>query len=598
MANTSKGSQSSVDSKVTSSTTVADDLDFGRVVQIFLRTWPFIKPLTRHLIIFVLCSALVFIVTTFLGFVITGLVNSGIIGGQPLGVLHARIYGLDPAVFVEVEELSASARRQLPQLAIWSMIPMVGLVLIGGMLLYQYSVWIFQSINQLMRVRLIDQLQMQSLAFHSQTQTGDAIYRIYQDSAMVTSIIRSIFLDPLMFLGRYLFGLAVVSAFNPWLSLILGITLVPVLFLGRYFSSPLRVAFRRARERNSQLTSWIQESMVGIRVIKATGNESQRESAFKRMSEDAFAAAFEARVLLTVLGILAFVVAGLAVITTQSITALYANAEASTYARDLLLGFGFAVWNLGSFTAASTRINDSVGSLESLITIWGRAQDMAVGLNRVFEILDLEPEIMDAPNASDLDDIGDGVTFQNVTFGYDRLRPVLSNVNFTSPTGQITAIVGPTGTGKSTLMSLLLRLADPQTGAITVGGKAVNDVRVASLRRQVSIATQENILFTTSVLENIRYAVPEADRDAVMAAARIACADEFIDQLSQGYDTPLGERATKLSTGQRQRIVIARALVKDSPILILDEPTAALDAETELRVMDICANGVHPAACF
>ena len=586
MANTSKGSQPSVDSKATSGTTVADDLDFGRVMQIFLRTWPFIKPLTRHLIIFVLCSALVFIVTTFLGFVITGLVNSGIIGGQPLGVLHARIYGLDPAVFVEVEELSASARRQLPQLAIWSMIPMVGLVLIGGMLLYQYSVWIFQSINQLMRVRLIDQLQMQSLAFHSQTQTGDAIYRIYQDSAMVTSIIRSIFLDPLMFLGRYLFGLAVVSAFNPWLSLILGITLVPVLFLGRYFSSSLRVAFRRARERNSQLTSWIQESMVGIRVIKATGNESQRESTFKQMSEDAFAAAFEARVLLTVLGILAFVVAGLAVITTQSITALYANAEASTYARDLLLGFGFAVWNLGSFTAASTRINDSVGSLESLITIWGRAQDMAVGLNRVFEILDLEPEIMDAPNASDLDDIGDGVTFQNVTFGYDRMRPVLSNVNFTSPTGQITAIVGPTGTGKSTLMSLLLRLADPQTGAITVGGKAVNNVTVASLRRQVSIATQENILFTTSVLENIRYAVPEADRDAVIAAARIACADEFIDQLSQGYDTPLGERATKLSTGQRQRIVIARALVKDSPILILDEPTAALDAETELRVMD------------
>ncbi|MDG1812684.1 MAG: ABC transporter transmembrane domain-containing protein, partial [Porticoccaceae bacterium] len=247
MANTSKASQPSVDSKVTSGMTVADDLDFARVVQIFLRTWPFIKPLTRHLIIFVLCSALVFTVTTFLGFVITGLVNSGIIGGQPLGVLHAHIYGLDPAVFVEVEELSASARRQLPQLAIWSMIPMVGLALIAGMLLYQYSVWIFQSINQLMRVRLIDQLQMQSLAFHSQTQTGDAIYRIYQDSAMVTSIIRSIFLDPLMFLGRYLFGLAVVSAFNPWLSLILGITLVPVLFLGRYFSSPLRVAFRRAR---------------------------------------------------------------------------------------------------------------------------------------------------------------------------------------------------------------------------------------------------------------------------------------------------------------------------------------------------------------
>ncbi|HIG43372.1 MAG: ABC transporter ATP-binding protein [bacterium] len=567
-------------------TPVPDDLEFARVLQIFLRTWTFIKPLTRHLIFFVVCSALVFLFTTVLGFIITGLLNGGIIGAKPLGPLHVGIYGLDPAVFVEVEELSADARRQLPWLVIWSLIPLVGVWIIAGMFLYQYSVWIFQCINQLMRLRLIDQLQMQSLAFHSQARTGDTIYRIYQDSAMVTSIIRSIFLDPLMFLGRYMFGLGVVAAFSPLLAFILGIAIAPVLFLGRYFSSPLRVAFRRARERNSRLTSWIQESVVGIRVIKATGNESQRESAFKHLSQDAFAAAFEARVMLTVMGILAFVVVGLAVLATQSVAALYANAEADTYARNLLLGFGFAVWNLGSFTAATTRINDSVGSLESLITIWGRAQDMAVGLNRVFEILDLEPEIMDAPDASDLENIGDGVTFQHVTFGYDHLRPVLSDINLVSTPGNITAIVGPTGTGKSTLMSLLLRLADPQKGAVTVGGKDIREITIASLRRRIAIATQENILFTASVLENIRYAVPDADRDAVIAAARIACADEFIVQLSKGYDTPLGERASKLSTGQRQRIVIARALVKDSPILILDEPTAALDAETELRVMD------------
>ena len=567
-------------------TSVDDDLNFARVMQIFLRTWPFIKPLTRHLFFFVLCSALVFLFTTTLGFIVTGLVSGGIIGGKPLGALHAGIYGLDPMVFVEVEALSAEARRQLPSLAVWTFIPLVAVVIIAGMVLYQYSVWIFQSINQGMRVRLVEQLQMQSLAFHSQAQTGDAIFRIYQDSAMVTSIIRSIFLDPLMFLGRYLFGLGVVAAFSPLLALILGVTIIPVLFLGRYFSSPLRLAFRRARERNSRLTSWIQESMVGIRIIKATGNESQREASFKRLSQDAFASAFEARVMLTVMGILAFAAAGLAVVATQSLTALYANAEADTYARNLLLGFGFAVWNLGSFTAASSRINDSMGSLESLLSIWGRAQDMAVGLKRVFEILDLEPEIVDAPDAGEFDGIGDGVSFQNVTFGYDSLRPILSDISLTSAPGSITAIVGPTGTGKSTLMSLLLRLADPQAGVVTVGGKDIRDITVDSLRRGVSIATQENILFTASVLENIRYAVPEADRDAVIAAAQVACADEFISQLSEGYDTPLGERATKLSTGQRQRIVIARALVKDSPILILDEPTAALDAETERRVMN------------
>jgi len=361
---------------------------------------------------------------------------------------------------------------------------------------------------------------------------------------------------------------------------------MPALLLGRFFSSRLRVAFRRSRERNSRLTSWIQESMAGIRIIKATGNESARESAFQRQSMEAFAAAFEARVTLTVMGILAFALVGLTVIATQSIMAVYANAEADTYARNLLLGFGFAAWNLGSFTAASTRINDGIGSLESLLTIWARAQDMAVGLNRVFEILDLEPEIRDALDASDIKDIGDGVAFRNVTFGYNRLRPVLSEVNLTTPPGHITAIVGATGTGKSTLMTLLLRLVDPQSGSVTVGGRDIRTVTLASLRRQISIATQENILFSTSVLENIRYAVPEADREAVIAAAKIACADDFISQLSQGYDTPLGERATKLSTGQRQRIVIARALVKNSPILILDEPTSALDADTESRVMD------------
>ncbi|MYJ74844.1 MAG: ATP-binding cassette domain-containing protein, partial [Gammaproteobacteria bacterium] len=145
---------------------------------------------------------------------------------------------------------------------------------------------------------------------------------------------------------------------------------------------------------------------------------------------------------------------------------------------------------------------------------------------------------------------------------------------------------GPTGTGKSTLMSLVLRLADPDDGRITIDGKELRSVTVASIRQHIALATQENILFSASVLENIRFAKPEATREEVATAARVACADTFIDALAEGYDTPLGERATKLSTGQRQRIVIARAIVKDAPILILDEPTAALDAVTEQRVLD------------
>ena len=210
---------------------------------------------------------------------------------------------------------------------------------------------------------------------------------------------------------------------------------------------------------------------------------------------------------------------------------------------------------------------------------------MAVGLGRVFEVLDLEPEIQDAPDAQRMAPFEHAVTFDHVSFAYLPDVPVLHDITLTAQVGRITALVGPTGAGKSTMMSLLLRLADPTTGRVLIDGVDVRTLTIDSLRKQVSIATQENILFTDTVRENIRYAVPDASQEDVEAAAKVACAHEFIERLPQGYDTPLGERATKLSSGQRQRLVIARAVVKNAPILILDEPTAALDAETEQKVL-------------
>ena len=563
-----------------------DDLDFRRVVHIFLRTWPFVRPALRHLVVFVLVSVAVALIVAGLGFVITGLMNGGIVGGKPLGPLHVAIYGLDPAVYVDVAELGADARRALRWLVILSTIPLATAAVAGGAGLYYYSIWIFQGINQRMRVALIDRLQAQSLAFHANARTGDAIYRVYQDSAMVTSIIRAIFLEPLMFAGRFLFAVAIVAAFDPLLAAMLAVATMPILVLGRVFSSPLRRAFRTARERNSLLTSWIQESVLGVRVVKATRSEAARERSFREHSLGAFGAAFRSRTMLTVLGILAFIFIGLAVLATQSVAAMWSNAEASTFARNLLLGFGFAVWNLGSFTAATGRIGDGLGSINALISLWGRAQDMAVGLGRVFEVLDLEPDIQDAPDARAMPPFREAVRFKNVGFGYLPGRPVLTDIDLVARPGTITAIVGPTGSGKSTMMSLLLRLADPDTGGIEIDGNDLRGFLVASLRAQIALATQENILFSDTVLENIRYAAPGVARDAAVAAAKVACADAFIEALPNGYDTPLGERATKLSSGQRQRIVIARAVIKNAPILILDEPTAALDAETELRVLD------------
>ena len=563
-----------------------DDLDFRRVVHIFLRTWPFIRPAVRHLAIFVVVSVAIALFSAVLLFVITGLMNGGIVGGRPLGDLHVAIYGLDPAVYVDVAELGPDARRSLRWLVILTTIPLVVVVVAGGASLYYYSVWIFQGINQRMRVSLIDRLQAQSLAFHANSQTGDAIYRVYQDSAMVTQIIRAIFLEPLMFSGRFLFAVAIVAAFDPLLAAMLAAVTLPILLLGRIYSSPLRRAFRSARERNSRLTSWIQESVLGVRAIKATRSESARELTFGDYSRSAFAAAFRSRVMLTVLGILAFATIGAVVLATQSTAAMWSNVEASTYARNILLGFGFAVWNLGSFSAATGRIGDGLGSINSLIQLWGRAQDMAVGLGRVFEMLDLEPDIEDAPDAHPMPPFREAVRFRQVDFGYVPGRPVLHGIDLVASRGTVTAIVGPTGSGKSTLMALLLRLADPDSGRIEIDGADLKALTVESLRAEIALATQENVLFSDTVLENIRYAAPGASRADAVAAAKVACADEFIASLEAGYDTPLGERATKLSSGQRQRIVIARAVVKDAPILILDEPTAALDAETELRVLD------------
>ena len=564
---------------------IHDELNLKEVLAIFLRTWPYIKPSSRHLINFVLLSGVAFLLGAGMGLILIALAVTGIMTAEPLGEFYVNLYGLDPDRFLNVEVLSAAARKDLALPTVLTAAFGTVVILAAFALLKYYSVWIFQAINQRMRVHLIDQLFAQSLSYHANAQTGDAIYRVYQDSAMVTAIIQFVFIEPLMYIGRYLAGLVIVAAFSPTLALILLFTILPIAWLGWRFASPLRIKFRTARMRNAALTSWIQESVQGIQVIKATANEVIRVREFEDHSKSAFDAAFRSRVSLNVLGVLAFASVAVPMLALQAIAASYAHEEAATFARDLLLIFGFAVWNFGTFSAATSRTSDGFGSLRAVVALWGRAQDMAMGLRRVFYVLDLEPDVTDAPDAVAMPAFSQEVRFSNVDFSYIEGQQVLHKVNFTVPSGSITAIVGPTGTGKSTLMSLLLRLADPDAGSLTIDGMDIRKFKLDSLRHEISIATQENILFSGTVMDNILYASPDSTRDAAIAAAKVACAHEFVEQLALGYDTPLGERATKLSSGQRQRLVLARAIVRDTPILILDEPTAALDAETEHRVL-------------
>ena len=589
-----------------------DRLSFRLVLHVLWRTLPLLRAVRRHLVALagILAASLVLGVLVMLPMI--DILYTRVLAGEPLTRVEAHLLLLDPESYAAPESDTPGAPKPVadPDLLTPDQratvrdrwlgaafgFAMLGLPL-GAALIY-YVMWILQRINQVLRVSLLERIQALSLRFHADARVGDSVYRLFQDSAMVTNVIETLFLRPAQFAGVHLIGLVVVFALDPLLALILLVVWPPTLVLGLWFSSRLRRGFRATREANSALTSRIQETLAGIRVIKAYGAEALEQERFERDSKAAFEAAFHARNRYAVFGVLMFWVAGSALIA-GIVRAAYLTIEQTPVFAQTLFGlFGLGAWNLGVWTFFRDRNGRATSAVERLMSWWGRAQDIAIGLDRVYELLDLEPEVTDRPDAVPLDGLVRGVEFRGVSFSYEPGRPVLEKVDFHALRGTITAIVGPTGSGKSTLMALLLRLFDPDEGCIEIDGLDLRQIRLASLRSSIAIALQENILFGTTVRENIRYAVPTASDEDVREAARVAAADEFVEALARGYDTMLGERGSKLSSGQRQRLSIARAVLKDTAILVLDEPTAALDAETELRVMGNLADWGRGRAIF
>jgi ABC-type multidrug transport system fused ATPase/permease subunit len=561
-----------------------DRIHFQDIIALFIRTWPYLYPMRWHAVAYISVAVFHFLWDAFFAFVSFGLIYNNIILDLPVSSIGAAMLFLDPAEWVDIEQITREQRYELiPGIISLAIISTAMGICIGHLNSY-YRVWILQNINQNLRLHLLSQLQSLSLKFHADSKTGDAIYRLFQDSAMVTQILQALVVDPFLASVRFFMGVAVVAAFSPLLGLILLLTWGPMLFLGARMSAPLRHGFKAARQKNSALTSTIQESVEGIRTIKVNGLEGARQVLFEKHSSEAFAAAHDARVRLLLFGFYAFLCAAIPLVFVELRAALFAYHGTETFLRDLLLGFGFAVWNLGGQDQARSRAKTSIGNIESLIVLWGRAQDMAMGLTRVYQILDLTPDVQNGPDAIDLDHVERSIRFQSLSFSYPE-RDLFTDISFEARVGEITAILGPTGTGKTTLMLLLLRMFEYQNGRIELDGRDIRDFTFQSVRRNITLATQENILFSMSVMDNIRYARPDATDAEVREAARVACADEFIERLPEQYTTFLGEKAAKLSTGQRQRLVIARAILKNTPILILDEPTASLDALTERRIM-------------
>ena len=549
------------------------------------RTRSYLLPQLKHFIVFAILSGVAMLLELASTLVFFDLLTNKVFLGDPLSSIQASLLGLDAARFVDVETLDEEARFTLRTvfLVVAGALMAIGFLLGTG--LGYYLTWILQRVNQHLRLAMMDRAVHLSLRYHDEAPVGDAIYRVYQDSAMVTTVVQNALIQPVTLLTNLAIALVAIGFFEPYLGFLFLIAAVPSILAARAFTPRLRDGSARSRLANSALTSHIQESVNGVRVLKAHQAEDTAFNTFRRRSHRALDRAYELRRRIAVLNLLVFLFTATAVIGADYLMTQWVWDEAPTFGYGLVALVGFAIWNLGAFQAARDR-NIAIGGVSvALSNLWSLLQDIGIGLKRAFFLLDLEPEVQDRPDAKPMPPVRDGISFRNVEFAYRADMPVIRNATFTAPAGTVTAIVGASGAGKSTLMSLLLRLYDVDSGEINIG-EDIRNIRVRSLRDHIGIVLQENVLFPTSIADNIRFAAPDADDEAVTAAAVTACADGFIGALPEGYATELGERGAKLSTGQRQRISIARAVAKNAPILILDEPTAALDVDTEQEVLE------------
>ena len=554
------------------------------------RCWPYYRPQAKHLATFVLINSVLGAFALGAAFIGTDLIENKIILGEKLEPLQATMLLLDEdfvsSAGAENGQLGLEQRKAVRERVI-VLAGVLAVLLLGiSVCVWYYMTWIFQRVNQDLRVEMLSRVEHLSLRYHSDSKTGDAIYRIYQDSATVVNVLLYMVISPLRVVAWATFGIVVLLLFSPALGFLLVAAAVPTIMLMRFYIPKIRVAATLSREYNSDLTSRIQETLAAIRVVKASGAETRLMERFQSDSQKALDAAFDMRKYIAYLTVSVAVVGLSFVFIADYFMATWAIRGDTTFLGGSIALVGFAVWNLGAFKVATGRGEEVSAQIWELAFYWSTVQDLVAGLKRAFFLLDLEPEVVDVESPQAFPEKLKEVRIENIEFGYQPDRMILKGASLSAKTGTLTAIVGATGSGKSTLMSMLLRLYNPDSGAVFVNEVALSQMSAEDVRSNVSIALQQNVLFATSVADNIRYGRSDIDQGQVTAAAQVACADDFVRAMPDGYDTELGERGGKLSTGQRQRISIARAVLRDTPILILDEPTASLDAETERRVME------------
>jgi ATP-binding cassette subfamily B protein len=448
----------------------------------------------------------------------------------------------------------------------------VALIAVVGALSSYLEKYLTTSISQWvghdLRRTLYQHIQRLSLSEHDQSRSGDLITRVTSDIEAVQDFINSALLGMLVNVMT-LVGMIGVMFYLDWRFTLIALSISPVLFVVVYhFTRRIKKASRAVRQKEGELLSIVQEVLTSIRVVQAFTREDYEQKRFDSESLANVEAGLQARSIKATL--------------TPVVEVIVAIGTC------LVLGYGARLALAGRLSAGVLIVfllylGKMYKPMRDLSKMTDTVSKAVVGFERIKEVLDMDSAIRDMRGAKRAPKFKGRISFDHVTFSYGE-REVLKDVSFEIKPGQVAAIVGPSGTGKTTLVSLIPRFYDPIRGKVCIDGTDVRQYKLKSLRDQISFVLQETLLFRATIWENIAYGRPDASPADIRRAAELADAAEFIDSMPEGYDTMVGERGVTLSGGQRQRIAIARAIIRDTPILVLDEPTTGLDSAAEQSV--------------